>query len=140
MARDMTRLEGQDKTGQKSDWFEVLPAQLLSTATRTSQLLICRFALGVMLQITTANEAGAASFTPKILVPNAIAGGADLIIATFTAITANGTNTLVLYPTATDLGTEDKVGTLPREWKLELTYAGTPANDKIDTVAYARYI
>lgn len=140
MAQNLLKLEAYDKTGQKTDWFEVLPAELLSTATRTSQLFVCRFALGVMLQIVTANEVGAASFTPKILVPNAISGGADVVIATFTAITANGTNILVLYPTASDLGTEDKIGTLPREWKLELTYTGVPANDKIDTRAFARYI
>lgn len=133
-------VHNQERSGEKTDWFEVLPAELLSAATRTSELQRCDRSLGVMIEIVTANEAGAASFTPKILVPNAVAGAADLVIVTFTAITANGTNILVVYPGATDLGTEDKVATLPREWKLELTYAGTPASDKIDTHVYARYI
>lgn len=139
MTANNLTVHNQERAGEKTDWFEVLPAQLLSTATRTSQLQRCTKDLGVLIEIITANEAGSASFTPKILVPDG-AGGADVVIITFTAITANGTNTLVVYPGANDMGTEDKIATLPREWKLELTYAGTPASDKMDTHVFARYI
>lgn len=141
MAQNLLRLDGYDKAGQKTDWFTVLAEELQSDATRTSGLFVARFALGLMLEVITANEAGAAgTFTPKILVPDG-AGGADVVIVTFTAISANGTNILVLYPaTMTDLGNDQKLGTLPREWKLELTYSGTPGTDKFDTTVYGRYI
>ena len=140
MTLDLLDVYAQERAGEKTDWFSILPQELLSTATRVSGLQLCTRSFGVMLQIVTANEVGAASFTPKILVPNGVSAGADLVVVTFTAIVAVGTNLLVVYPGATDLGTEDKVATLPREWKLELTYAGTPASDKMDTLVYGRYI
>ena len=142
MAQNLLRYDNQSRTHQKTDWFEVLPLELQSDATRTSGLFIAYHSLGVMFQILTDNEAGAAgTFTPKILVPSAVDGEDDIVIATFTAIDADGTNILVLYPvTLTDIGDEALIGTLPREWKLELTYSGTPNTDMLDTRVHARYI
>jgi hypothetical protein len=140
MSQDIQKETTQEFLGEKTDWFTVLAQQAATEATRTSQLQRCTKAQGVMLEVVTANEAGAASLTPKILVPSAVVGGADIVVATFTAITANGTNILVLHPSATDLGTEDKIGTLPREWKLELTYSGADTTVVMDSAVYARYI
>jgi hypothetical protein len=142
MAQGLLKLESQDKTGQKTDWFEVLPAAVASDADRTSQLFIARFAKAVMFQVVLANEAGAAGFTPRILVPNGVAGGSDIILQSFTALTANGTVTLTLSPyTLTGFGTEFKLGLVPREWKFQLDYTtGTPATDSFDTQVFARYL
>jgi len=142
MAQNLLKLESQDKTHQKTDWFEVLPAALASDADRTSGLFIARFAHGLMFQIVLANEAGAAGFTPKVLVPNAVTGGADILLQSFTALTANGTVILTLSPyTLTGFGTEFKLGMIPREWKFLLDYTtGTPATDSFDTQVFARYL
>ena len=126
--------------GEKTEWFTVLAQQAATQATRTSELQRCTKADGVILEVVTANEAGTVTLTPKILVPNAVVGGADLVLVTFTAISANGTNLLVLHPTGADMGAEDKVGTLPREWKLELTYSGADTGHNMDSAVYARYI
>lgn len=142
MAQNLLKLESQDKTGQKTDWFEVLPAVLQGSATRTSGLFIARFAKAVMFEVILANEAGTAGFTPKLLVPNGVSGGADIVIQTFTALTANGTSILTLSPyTLTGFGTEFKLGLVPREWKFELTYTtGAAGTDKFDTQVFARYL
>jgi hypothetical protein len=141
MAQNLLKLENQDKTSQKSDWFEVLPLALASDADRTSGLFIARFAEGVMFEVILASEAGAAGFTPKVLVPDG-AGGADIVITSFTALTANGTVILTLSPhTLTGFGTEFKLGMIPREWKFQLDYTtGTPATDSFDTQVFARYL
>lgn len=140
MAQNLLNLESQDKTGQKTAWFEVLPLQAASDADRTSGLFIARFAKGIMFEVILANEAGTAGFTPKLLVPSAVSG--DIVIQSFTALTANGTAILVLSPyTLTGFGTEFKLGMVPREWKFMLDYTtGTPATDSFDTRVYARYI
>jgi hypothetical protein len=126
--------------GENSSAFSVLAQELLSTATRTSSLfsnLRCR---GIIFKITTANEAGTASFTPKILAYDT--AGNSFVLATFSAITTNTTTILCYYPAVLTgySGTAALVGQLPRAWALELTYAGTPANDKIDTKVEALYL
>jgi hypothetical protein len=141
MAQNLLKLESQDKTSQKTDWFEVLSLEAASDADRTSGLFIARFAKGIMFEVILASEAGTAGFTPKVLVPDG-AGGADIVIATFTALTANGSVILTLSPyTLTGFGTEFKLGVVPREWKFMLDYTtGTPATDSFSTRAFARYI
>lgn len=139
MSQDLLTVASQEQLGEKSDWFPLLALQLATEATRTSELQRCTKAQGVMLEIVTNAEVGAVTFTPKILVPDAN-GGADIAVASFTAISASGTNILVLHPTAADMGAEDKVGTLPRDWKLELTYSGASTANVMDSAAYARYI
>jgi hypothetical protein len=140
MAQDLLTVASQEQLGEKSDWFLLLANQAATEATRTSDLQRCTKAQGVMLEVITNAEVGTVTFTPKILVPNAVSGGADIIVASFTAIAASGTNILVLHPTAADMGTEDKIGTLPREWKLELTYSGADTTNVMGTEVYARYI
>jgi len=130
---------GQARKNQKTGWFTVLAAELLSAATRVSDVFNDYYALGLMLEVVTANKTGVPTFTPKLLVPSAVSG--NLTVVTFTAISANGTSVLILYPvTLTDMGTEKKIATLPRDWRLELTYTGTPSTDKIDTRVSGRYI
>lgn len=133
-------IENQVDNGQNTNAFALLANELQSTATRTSGKQKNSTARGVILIITTANEAGTASFTPKILGYDA--SGTSFVLATFTAITADGTTILIYYPAVLTgfSGTEAKVGQLPREWSLELTYAGTPASDKIDTKVDAMYV
>lgn len=140
MTADLHDVTAQESLGNKSDWFTILANQLATEATRTSNAFRCTKAEGLMLQVVTNAEAGTVTLTPKILVPNAVEGGADLVIASFTAIAASGTNILVLHPNAADMGAEDKVGTLPRDWKLELTYAGADTTNVMDSAVYGRYI
>lgn len=139
MSQDLLTVASQEQLGEKSDWFTLLTLQLATEATRTSDLQRCTKAQGVMLEVVTNAEAGAVTFTPKILVPDA-AGGSDIVVASFSAISSSGTNILVLHPTAADMGAEDKVGTLPRDWKLELTYSGASTANVMDSAVYARYI
>jgi len=133
-------LENQSVNGENSNAFAILASELLSTATRTSGKFTNHKCRGLLFIVTTANEAGAASFTPKILGYNA--AGTSFVLATFTAITTNATTILIYYPQVLTgfSGTEAKVGQLPREWALELTYAGTPATDKIDTKVDGMYL
>ena len=128
------------KTGENSDTFSVLATELLSTASRTSGKFDNPRCRGIIFIVTTANEVGAASFTPKINFYDA--AGNAIVLASFSAITANGTNILCYYPQVLTgySGSEAKVGQLPRTWSLTLTYAGTPANDKIDTAVDALYL
>lgn len=139
MSQNLLGVWASENQGSKSDWFELLAAQTATQATRTSDLQACLTSPGVMLEIITNAENGSPTFTPKILVPDG-AGGADIVIASFTAISSSGVTILVLHPSASDLGTEDKVGTLPKDWKLELTYAGADTGHYMDTHVYARYI
>jgi hypothetical protein len=134
-------ISGQEMLGEKTEgWFTVLANQLATEATRTSGTFLCTNSPGVMFEVVTNAEVGTVTLTPKVLVPNAVEGGADIAIVTFTAISASGTNILVLHPSATDMGAEDKVGVLPREWKLELTYSGADTTHVMDSAVYARYI
>jgi hypothetical protein len=134
------KISGQEALGEKTDWFTVLANQLATEATRTSGAFKCSNAPGILFEVVTNAEVGTVSLTPKVLVPNAVAGGADLTLVTFTAISASGTNLLVLHPSGADMGAEDKVGVLPREWKFELTYSGADTTHVMDTAVYARYI
>lgn len=134
-------VEGQKKEAQKTSWFEVLPAQLLSTATRTSGTFDNPYGQGMVLTVVVANEAGSCSFTPKLQSSDAY-GGVITWWTAATAITANGTYNYLIYP-VTFLGTgftETYAFSVPREWSLVLTYAGTPASDKMDTKASACYV
>lgn len=133
------KLESENLKGENSDAFSILANELQSTATRTSKKFNNPRCNGVILIVTTANEAGTASFTPSIVGYDA--SGTAYTVATFTAITANGTNVLCLYPAVlTGFSNEAKAAPLPREWAVVLTYAGTPATDKIDTKVDAVYV
>lgn len=126
-------LDLQIERGENTEAFNALPLQLLSTATRTSGIFKNQYSRGLILVVTIANEAGTCSFTPTILGYDA--SGTAFTLATFTALTANGTAILALYPQVLTgfSGTEAKVAPLPREFSVRLTYAGVPANDKMDT-------
>jgi hypothetical protein len=137
------RTDYQNDNGEKTEWFEVLPAQLLSTATRTSQEFTMKARgqqAGMAIVVVTANEAGTASFTPELAT---VVAGADVKFWTAAAaITTDTTSKYLIYPGAgtNALYTEIKSTPIPRTWKLILTYAGTPATDKIDTKVYACYL
>jgi hypothetical protein len=142
---DKLNAQQQALRGENSNWFTILPAALQSTATRDSDYQANLGCEGVILEIVVANEAGTCSFTPKIYSVDP-AGTNVLIWAAATAITANGTFLYWIHPhadktaTAKNNMTEEGTISLPRDWFLELTYAGTPASDKMDTVAYGTYV
>lgn len=120
--------------GQKTDWFIVLPAALQSTATRTSGNFNNLNASGMILTVVVGNEAGACSYTPSVATLDAFGG----VITLWTAaapITANGTYTYALSGTTFTNASFTQIAQLllPRVWYVVLTYAGTPANDKMDT-------
>jgi hypothetical protein len=133
-------LSGQIKGAEKTGWFTVLAAESLTTADRTSQVFSHPTSPGVILQVVLANEAGAATITPKLqyIDPD----GNYQTFWTGSNLTANGTYTYFLCPGASSgaTATEKVELTIPREWVLLLDYTGTPANDKIDTKAYACYL
>ena len=125
----------------KTDWFEILPAQLQSTATRTSQMQRNMNLDGILLSVVTANEAATASFTPSIKTLDAF----GTVITLWTAAAAITTDTTSVYSISPNAFTNTSFTqvanlVLPRIWYLVLTYAGTPATDKIDTKASICYI
>ncbi len=139
MTQDALKVANREQLGEKTDWFPLLALELASQASRTSDLQRCTNAPGVLIQFIGNAKAGSPTFTPKILVPDA-AGGADITLVTFTAISSSGNSLIVLHPAAADMGSEDKIGTLPRDWKLTLTYTGADTSHNMDTAVYARYI
>lgn len=132
-------LAGQVSHGEKSDWFYVLPAELQSSADRTSGAFWHPTAVGLMLKATLANELGAFSATVNIQTPDA--DGTWTTIYTSAALTANGTTLFFIYPGG---GTNSLFTivpfSLPRQWRIFLDYTGTPANDKADTSIQACYL
>jgi hypothetical protein len=124
----------QQDYAENTDWFAVLPAELQSTATRTSGTFINKNKTGLLLTVTVANEAGACQFTPKICTLNAF-GGVITLWTAAASISANGTAIYSITPYAFTNSSFTEVATLvlPRSWYVVLTYAGTPANDKMDT-------
>lgn len=137
----MLKVENQKHNGQKTDWFEVLTPELLSTATRTSGNFDCPYGLGLHLTVVVANEAGACSFTPKIVTTDAYGNSVTWWTAA-AAITANGVYQYLIWPVSITNSAFTEVVTfpMPGSWKLTLTYAGTPASDKMDTKASACYL
>lgn len=135
------QVEAQKSAAQKTDWFEVLPAELLSTATRTSQEFNNPYGMGMLLTVVVANEAGTCSFTPKLVTFDAY-GTAIAWWTAATAITANGTYHYLVYPVSITNAAFTEVVTcpVPASFHVVLTYAGTPASDKMDTKVSACYI
>jgi hypothetical protein len=134
-------LSEQEKTGaQKTGWFEVLPAELLTVADRTSGQFNNPYAQGMILTIVVANETGSFSATPKLQIVNAY-GTALTFWTAASAITANGTFNYLFYPvTITNTAFNETVAfPIPGSWRLFLDYTGT-ASDKADTKASACYI
>jgi len=135
--------EYQNDNGEKTDWFEVLPTELLSTATRTSGLFDMKARgqqAGLMIAVVTAHKGGTLSLTPELAT---VVNGVDVKFWTAAAVISTATTALYLiYPGAgtNALFTEIKSTPIPRVWKLLLTYAGTPATDKADTTVYACYL
>lgn len=126
-------LDLQIERGENTEAFNALALQLQSTATRTSGVFKNQYSRGLLMVVTLANEAATCSFTPVILGYDA--SGTAFTLATFTALTANGTFVLIFYPQVLTgfSGQEAKVGALPRAFSVRLTYTGTPATDKMDT-------
>ena len=130
----------QSENGENTKCINILANELLSSASRTAGVMNNRKCKGVIFIITTANKANTPTFTPKILTYDS--AGAAITLATFSAISTNATTILCYYPAVLTgfSGTEAKVGQLPRDWALTLTYAGTPANDKMDTKVDMLYL
>lgn len=137
---DVINLSNQTKNGEKTDWFEILPVELLTAADRTSSAFFHPDPdIGLMLKVIVANEAGTFSATVNILSTDP--AGNDTTIYTSAAITANGTTLFYIKPGG---GTNSLFTivpfALPREFKVLLDYTGTPASDKADTTVYGCFV
>ncbi len=143
MSNSNLKIDTQQSNGEKTNFFSVLDAELQSAATRLSGLFIMKGRgqqNGMLLVVVVANKGGILSFTPELYT---VVNGVDVKLWTAAAaISANGTYVYLIYPGAgtNALFTEIKQTPMPREWKVSLTYSGTPATDKADTSAYASYI
>lgn len=123
--------------GETTPWFTALAAELQSTATRTSDWIWVRNGEGLAFLVIVANEAGSCSFTPSIITEDPDATERTLWTAA-AAIVANSTVSYWIGPAAvTGAFTESKSAPIARKVKIRLTYAGTPANDKMDTKVFA---
>jgi len=133
--------ENEKQNAQKTGWFEVLPAELLTTADRTSGQFNNPYGMGLILTIVTANEAGAFSATPKLQTVDAY-GTAITWWTAAAPITANGTFHYLIYPVtmSNTAFTETVAFPVPGSWRLFLDYGATPASDKADTKASAAYV
>jgi len=132
-------LDKQVRSGEKTEWFYVLPQELLTTADRTSGAFSHPTAKGLMLKVTLANEVGTFSATVNLQTPDA--AGNWTTFYTSSALTANGTTLFYIYP----YGGTNSLFTivpfsLPKDWRLFLDYTGTPASDKMDTLVQACYL
>jgi len=136
-----TITENQKNLAQKTAFFEVLPAELLTIADRTSGQFSNPYGMGMILTIVVANEAGTFSATPELQTLDGY-GNAITWWTAAAAITANGTYQYLVYPVAitNSAFTETVTFPLPSNWRLFLDYTGTPANDKADTKAMAAYV
>lgn len=125
--------------GEKSEWFEVLAAELQTTADRTSQEFSHPTSPGIMMKVVLGNEAGAFSATVNIQTPDA--DGSWTTVYTSAALTANGTTLFLVYPGG---GTNSLFTivpfVMPRTWRVFLDYSATPASDKADTRIQACYL
>lgn len=113
-----------------------LPNVLQATATRTGPDHKVQNAKCLILVVTTANKTGTPTVTPSI--QGKTASGAYYTIWTAAAaIAANGTFVYILTPFTLPTGTftEAKIMPIPSTVRAILTYAGTPASDKIDMQA-----
>lgn len=142
---DQLNAQQQALRGENSSWFNLIPAALQSTATRQSGKQSNLGCEGILVEVIIANEAGTCGFTPKLYTVDP--DGTDVLLWAGTEITANGTYKYWIHPhadkTATVVNSMTSLGTIsvPRDWYFELTYStGTPASDKMDTVAHACYV
>jgi len=134
-------IEEQKKGAKKTDWFPVLLPELQTSATRTSGVFNNLYALGMMITIVVENETGTFSVTPSLQTTDAY--GDPITWWTASApIDADGTYQYLVHnsPETNAAFTETVQFAIPRDWKLVLTYSGTPASDMADTKAAARYI
>ena len=116
----------------------LLAAELQSTATRTSSERTTPEHKGMLLTVPIANEAGTTTFQP-VLQQKDNEGNWNTIWTAAAAIAADGTTTYLIYPgtrVAEDY-TEYVDIEIPETWRVVLTYAGTPATDKMDTLVTA---
>lgn len=141
MTQDRILYDGQESVGEKTEWFEVLAADVATTADRTSGLQRCTKSFGILFQIVIGALSNTPTYTPSILVPGGDTTIADATIITGSAVSSSGVSFLAIYPGGVAaLGDENLDATLPREWKLKLAYSGADTTHNADTHVYARYI
>ena len=123
--------------GTQKEAITLLAAELQSTATRTSSARKVQHK-GMLLTLVIANEAGTTTFTP-VLQSKDNEGNWHAIWTAAAAVAADGTTTYLIYPgtRVVEDFTEYVDIELPAEWRCVLTYAGTPATDKMDTLLVA---
>ena len=116
----------------------LLAAELQSTGTRTSTARRTPSHKGMLLTVVIANEAGTTTFTP-VLQQKDNEGNWHTIWTAAAALAADGTVFYLFYPgtRVVEDYTEYVDIEIPEEWRVSLTYAGTPATDKMDTLVVA---
>lgn len=125
---------------ENTEWFEILPEVLQSSADRTSETKEAPSARGLILVVKVANKAGTISFVPKLQTDTP--AGTITWMTVGSAIAADGTYNYLVYDSAiTNSGfTAIHVTPIPRFWKLLMDYTGTPASDKADVTVWGCYI
>lgn len=113
--------------------FVVLASQVGSVATRTSADFTNYNDRGVMVHVNIASLAGTPTFTPALQMK--FVGGTYVTIWTAAvAIVANGDKTYLIYPNATSTVVTEAVNlSLPRVFRVVLTYTGNGTTDAADT-------
>ena len=140
MSQDLLNNVSAEKLYGKSGWFEILPLESASEATRTSGEQHIQMAEGVILQVIIDNVVNTPTFTPTILLPSADTAFADEVLAAFSAIGSSGSSILAYHPAAAGIGDSNIDGILPSDWKLSLVYAGADTTHVANTRVFARYI
>ena len=116
----------------------LLAAELLSTASRISTARTTPDHKGMLITVVLANEAGTVTMTPYLQSKDA-AGNWHTIWTAAAALAADGTTYFLIYPgtRVVEDYTEYVDIEIPETWRVGLTYAGTPATDKIDSLVMA---
>ena len=138
---NIVNLKQQTVRAEKTDWFEVLPAELATTADRTSSAFQHPDPnIGLALKVVLANEVGVAiSLTVNITTKDP--AGNTVVWYTSGALINAGTTLILIKPEG---GTNSLFTIvpfpLPREFYVLLDYTGTPATDKMDTLVYGAFV
>lgn len=127
---------------QNTGPFTVLVSEAGSIATRTSDPFKNKGYRALQLTVVLANKAGAATVRPSL--QRKMANGTWVTYWTAAAaLSANGTVTYIITPNVlpTYTMTEAKIGPVPWENRVVLTFGGTTgAGNSYDTLAEAELV
>ena len=112
-----------------------LPLALQSNSTLTSPDIVRGSGNSLIIVVTLANRTGVPTYTPSVQMKTK-SGAYVTIWTAAAALAANGVTTYALGSASVDATayTEKKQILIPDTIRIVLTYAGTPATDKVDTL------